>query len=354
MPKVIAGCILGGFLVTPGSASVLLTQLPVVSTLNTPCLNPAQATVARLDQQVCSVSFPTSLTPGLPTSQVSNLPSDSVNVTQGFTQVFTDRINCYYQGHMLASGLSISQCADAPAIFPATPPPSYVCNLNDGEDTQNHLGQSCGQLTNTDDSWRQAQDRGLWVQAVKYFRHQILQVEIMSAGALNIHAACSAPATQFATYISQAQAASQALINSSSSPISASINSLNACALVASTTNSVNSLTPGTVSSAVLPLPVMATCQLAATRDGLLALFEKIAECELETRLLNFWNQYVGGLTRSLATAINNCVTQAVSVGVKKKSESAGTAEFNRCIPNPAHLFYKDIVSTYLPGVYPI
>ena len=324
------------------------------TTITAPCLNDEEVTRgARLDLLSCKTLLAT--TP----PQAKFVPS--------FNKYFADKINCYYQGYITLD--ESKKCQEGyPNKTPDGSAKKLVCSLNDDEDSKNHLNEGCGSPEAPDNNfgiWEERQMGGLWVQAVKYYRDQILNKEILSTRSLKVHSRCQPMADDYNRLSTDARNLSQNVTSGIQAlPAEVASGEVNFCsATPQSLMVRVPSEGGGTQELDLsLSLPREAACFLAASRENRVLLFANLAKCELWDRVDDFMLTLVGNRADDLSRAVQECSDQGIAIGKKVGEEAgskkagieAGLAAFRVCYGPRARNFFKNVVADLLPGKFTI
>jgi len=283
-------------------------QSSVPTSIPVPCLTQTQlGGSTRLDLQPCTTVLSTS------------------NFQDPLHRYVTDKIYCLYHGYI--KNKTSNDCTQGTALPSEPSNPAVVqpvCNLVDGEDTQNYLGQSCGDPSKAalksdpqSGAWEQAQKYGLWIQAMKFYYDQEMNQEILGNNSLNISPACQAMAEDYLSIGADAQAISNKLVggNSYAIPLGADFCSSQSIS---------QSTSPGQPTPTESSFPKAAACYLNISAGNRVLMFGEIAKCELQARISAFYTNIVSNQAPQIGQIVSTCYNQAQAAG-----QSAGHAAAN-------------------------
>ena len=280
-----------------------------VTSVTPPCLNGAEA-MTRLDLPACSTI--------LSATQPKGLPS----LLNGY---YTDLIQCQYSGYVKSDQ---APCSSGSAIVNADGSKAIICSLTDNEGTEaqgnNHLKEACSTPSTLSGVWEMNQVRGLWIQALKFYRNQVLQTEIIQNKSLKIHTACQAIADDYQCLNQHAKASLEKV-----SLIGNAKDLATACA----TQN-------GTQSAA---------CVAHASQVSRILLFFNLAKCEIAYRANEFYGNFVGTQTQQINQIVSTCTDDASSGTL---SNSQGMAKFKKCYEPRIRQFFQNAISSKIPGQF--
>ncbi len=330
----------GGGVGLPGST---------VPSIPAPCVTPGSSLLALPS---CTQLFPT--------------PSSSSSPDQILKKNIAQILSCFYQGYVIdvSASSSAAQSCSAVSLPGSVRNSQVVCNLADGEgslsvstgspptlsSTLNHQAsaQSCV-LSNPDpipgepqnsaawdlwylSSWLDSQILGVWVQTAKYQLAQVITQMTSSNHQIQIAptSACQALAQDYTTLFAFY------------ARISDSLSSSNGVAMPSPGTWSLADCTPlniapsGSNSNLNAALPVSALCYLGSAAQGLISLYEQVAQCEVTGRadvaMANFQAK-ISSLLTPVGTSLRSVASLSVSDGISfSQDRICQTMETDRCV----------------------
>jgi hypothetical protein len=338
-------------------ASVAPDPAPTpLSSVTLPCLKPNQLTQIRVDLQPCATVLGTIL------------PGQDHFSPGGLAQAFMDKMRqdtiCYYKGYIPVSPTAdvtkpLKTCEEGIPLAGATWKLMPVCSLNDGEDTKNHLNQACGTPSDRTGRWEQAQLRGIRVQAVKYYTHQVISDEIMLKGMLKVSEKCQPLAKDYYELLSKAEKLSAcAMSGAPAAPPDFYKGGKDFCQTLSSPNPAQSaSQSDDPYTKWYSEIPKGSVCYLSIARDHLVLAFLNLAQCEIWERVQDREYQSVANQAAIYNSYMASCLDDAYShgehVGHEELSESAGeragNRRFDECYHSRMHKFILDIVKL-IPG----
>ena len=296
-----------GFIVIPfGKAD---TACPTGATGVLPaCLGDADA-LKRLDLPSCATLLDPTSPKGLPIL---------------LSQYYTDLIQCEYKGFIKTD---TTPCTQGSAIKNPDGSKGIVCSFTDGEGTaaqpNNNVGESCNTPTSLQGIWEMTQVRGIWVQAIKFYRKEVLD-EITLSKWLKIHPTCQAIADDYNCLNQQAKDGVQ------TAGLNGSAKDLTSACTAQSGTQSV-------------------ACFAAASQQSRILLFVNLAKCEIASRANDFYTTFMSTQTQQINQIVSNC-TDSASKGTSSNAE--GVKKFKACYEPKIRQFFQDAVSLKIPGQF--
>lgn len=280
-------------------------------------------------------------------------PKKSFKFLEGYYKFFTHRIECYYNGFIVPNfkdgkeDANKEECTQGQEVGSSIGPKKITCSINDGEgvlsglsSAPNHLGESCGNFRAQDSSWEIAQFTGLGVQATKYYREEVAREMVLKNILRVTSAMCQGQASDYLQHLSTAKnLASQVPLHMTQPQLSA-YESGNICDTPAAPTSEA-SVTSNT-----------GACYFYASMHQLSLLFAYVAECEVLRRVDGFSADLLDNHLDGIKKAVTDCTAEGTEYGnrIDVLSESAGKAKGAQCYAQKAQAYFRDIVSTLIPG----